>query len=127
MDIKTASEWLDAIKHKYIHGGDESYDEQRKEAIDFAIKTMNDQQNQIWELQDLNEHLEDRQKKIRMFVDSKGEIHPLEPEPVEPKEETNSNNLHGSFWTCGKCGQAMTVSKGFVRYCWNCGTPVKWD
>ena len=86
MDIKTASDWLKAIKDKYIHGGDESCDEQRKEAIDFAIKTMNDQQNLIWELQDLNEHLEDRQKKIHILVDSNGEMHPLEPEPVRCKD-----------------------------------------
>lgn len=59
MDIKTASMWLEAIKGKYIHGGDDEYDRQRREAIDFAIKTMNDQQNEIWELQELNEHLTD--------------------------------------------------------------------
>ena len=61
MNIETASDWLKAIKEKYIHGGDESYDEQRKEAIDFAIKTMNDQQHEIWELQELVERLRDNQ------------------------------------------------------------------
>lgn len=96
------------------------------EIAESALELLREQQHEIWELQELNEHLADQQKKIRMFVDSKCEVHPLEPEPVEPKEEENSNNLHGSFWTCGKCGQAITVSKGFVRYCWNCGTPVKW-
>ena len=61
MNIDTASDWLKAIKEKYIHGGDENYDEQRKEAIDFAIKTMNDQQHEICGLKELVEYLRNNQ------------------------------------------------------------------
>ena len=32
--------WLKDIKKRYIHGGDESYDENRKQAIDIAIKAL---------------------------------------------------------------------------------------
>ena len=40
MTREEAKEWLKAIKEKYIHGGDEDYDEKRKEAIDIAIKAL---------------------------------------------------------------------------------------
>lgn len=32
--------WLKQIKEKYIHGGDESFDEKRKQAIDIAIERL---------------------------------------------------------------------------------------
>ena len=32
--------WLNQIKDKYIRGGDESFDQQRKDAIDEAIKAI---------------------------------------------------------------------------------------
>lgn len=35
-----AIKWLEAIKEKYIHGGDEAFDEMRKEAIDIAIHSL---------------------------------------------------------------------------------------
>ena len=32
--------WLEQIKEKYIRGGDESFDEKRKKAIDIAIERL---------------------------------------------------------------------------------------
>ena len=32
--------WLSNIKEKYIHGGDEEFDECRRESIDMAIKAL---------------------------------------------------------------------------------------
>ena len=32
--------WLQQIKEKYIHGGDEYFDEKRKQAIDIAIECL---------------------------------------------------------------------------------------
>ena len=32
--------WLKQIKEKYIHGGDESFDEKRKKAIDIAVERL---------------------------------------------------------------------------------------
>ena len=32
--------WLEQIKEKYIHCGDESFDEKRKQAIDIAIECL---------------------------------------------------------------------------------------
>lgn len=40
MTNKEAVDWLNAIKEKYIHGGDERLDELRKEALDLAIKAL---------------------------------------------------------------------------------------
>jgi hypothetical protein len=37
MTSHEAIEWLNAIKEKYIHGGDDYYDRQRRFAIDWAI------------------------------------------------------------------------------------------
>lgn len=33
-------EWLKSIKEKYIHGGDDFYDHQRRTAIDYAIVVL---------------------------------------------------------------------------------------
>lgn len=43
MDAKEAIEWLTAIDKKYIHGGDESYDQKRREAIQTAILALEKQ------------------------------------------------------------------------------------
>lgn len=40
MDNKIAIGWLCEIKDKYIHGGDEEFDYKRKEALDYAIKII---------------------------------------------------------------------------------------
>lgn len=40
MTNSEAAKWLQAIKEKYISGGDEWFDEQRKIAIDLAIATL---------------------------------------------------------------------------------------
>ena len=30
--------------------------------------------------------------------------------------------------TCSECGKRMTTAYNtYANYCWNCGTPVKWD
>lgn len=42
MTIGEVIEWLDRIKDKYIHGGDEGFDNKRKEAIDMAIEALNE-------------------------------------------------------------------------------------
>ena len=43
MTKSEAVKWIKAIKDKYIHGGDESYDEKRKEALDMAIQALESQ------------------------------------------------------------------------------------
>lgn len=40
MNNEEAIKWLKAIDEKYIHGGDECFDEQRHEAIKIAIKAL---------------------------------------------------------------------------------------
>ena len=34
--------WLNQIKDKYIHGGDEAFDNYRKEALDYATTNISD-------------------------------------------------------------------------------------
>lgn len=38
--------WLNQIKDRYIHGGDEQFDANRKEAIDLAVKALETQQGE---------------------------------------------------------------------------------
>ena len=40
MTNEEAIKWLRAIEEKYIHGGDEGFDARRKEAINLAIKAL---------------------------------------------------------------------------------------
>lgn len=47
MNIEQAAKWLDAIKEKYIHGGDDEMDAKRKEAIDMAIRSLEAWENVI--------------------------------------------------------------------------------
>ena len=47
MTNKCAIFWLNQIKDKYIHGGDESFDQLRKQAINEAIKSLENQEIQI--------------------------------------------------------------------------------
>ena len=42
MSKDEAIEWLNAIKDKYIHGGDDYYDGQRRMAIDWAIHLLHE-------------------------------------------------------------------------------------
>lgn len=40
MVSEEAREWLRSIKDNYIHGGDEAFDNARREALDMAIKAL---------------------------------------------------------------------------------------
>lgn len=40
MTSEEAREWLRSIKDSYIHGGDEAFDNARREALDMAIKAL---------------------------------------------------------------------------------------
>lgn len=42
MTREEAIKWLQQIQNAYIHGGDESFDESRKEALHMAIEALND-------------------------------------------------------------------------------------
>ena len=43
MTAQEAIKWLKAIEEKYIHGGDEGFDEKRKTAINIAINVLEKQ------------------------------------------------------------------------------------
>lgn len=44
MTNQEAIAWIKSIKDKYIHGGDDDFDEKRKKSLDIAIKAL-EQQN----------------------------------------------------------------------------------
>jgi len=47
MNGQEAIKWLEAIKEKYIHGGDEGFDHKRKLAIDYAIAVIKRQEDDL--------------------------------------------------------------------------------
>ena len=53
MTIDIAEKWLKNIKEKYIHGGDDDYDEKRKQAIDKAIASLKAWEEVRQEINDL--------------------------------------------------------------------------
>lgn len=40
MTREEAIKWLEGIKEKYIHGGDEAFDDARRKAIDIAVEAL---------------------------------------------------------------------------------------
>lgn len=40
MTREEAIEWIENIKEKYIHGGDEAFDDARRKALDMAIEAL---------------------------------------------------------------------------------------
>lgn len=40
MTNQEAIAWIKSIKDKYIHGGDDDFDEKRKKSLDVAIKAL---------------------------------------------------------------------------------------
>ena len=39
-DTRKTMQWLKSIKEKYIHGGDDNYDDKRRQALDESIRVM---------------------------------------------------------------------------------------
>lgn len=39
-DTRKTMQWLKSIKEKYIHGGDDGYDDKRRQALDESIRVM---------------------------------------------------------------------------------------
>ena len=42
MTREEAIKWVKSIKEKYIHGGDEAFDDARRKALDMAIEALQD-------------------------------------------------------------------------------------
>ena len=104
MTNEQAIQWLLAIKDKYIHGGDEQYDELRKEAIDTAIHALN-----------IQESLE---KKVEYLSESR-------PQGKWVKVWTCSDDMVAtSHYECNQC-KKFPLFEGmhecFSNFCPNCG------
>lgn len=103
MDNECVASWLKSIKEKYVHGGDESLDDTRKLAIDTAIERLKEQQNTIWELQELNEHLNDKLKKSerqKFIAHEDGTIEPVTSQKEQhPKLLTLIETINAKYPT----------------------------
>ena len=78
MNNEEAIAWIKSIKDKYIHGGDDDFDEKRKKSLDMAIKAL--EQIEIW-----NATTKDRQ-----IIAPKGTFRKIwedEQQPCEDKGE----------------------------------------
>ena len=54
MTREEAVEWLEAIEEKYIHSGDESFDNKRRQAIHLAIRALEREQQLLeWGYQNI--------------------------------------------------------------------------
>jgi len=90
-----------------VVSSEERYD-QFCEGLRNALELLEEQQHQIWEMQELNEYLNDLLK---------------EQEAVKPKV-IRMNEFGHPVHACGKCGCLITES---MNYCSWCGRSVKWD
>ena len=71
-----------------------------------AIELLKEQQQQIWELQDLVEYFTDKLKEQEAV------------EPLPPESEI------GTLWRCGSCRREIGYKYHFCQWC---GQAVKWE
>lgn len=57
-----AIKWLQQIKNAYIHGGDESFDESRKEALHMAIEALKADTVEVVRCKDCRHRIHDEER-----------------------------------------------------------------
>ena len=82
---------------------------QLTEIAESALELLKEQQHEIWELQELNEHLEDKLK---------------EREAVEPTLIREGRNKHYNDYVCPRCDNEVVYEQ---NYCSECGVPFLWE
>lgn len=103
MTNEEAKKWIIAIKDKYIHGGDEAFDESRREALDMGIKALEERPTGEW--------IKGREISRTMLSDTV--LH------IEYKD-----------YTCSNCGLVLDNllynydGSPFYKYCPNCGAKM---
>jgi len=107
MDNKEAIEWLKAIEKKYIRGGDEQYDNSRKEAIDMAIKSL-ERDRDSYDIGYTEGHADGVLKGEKLYAPKLGEW-------IDHSDE--------GYIECPFCGSATTCedNKAELHYCFSCG------
>ena len=120
MTREEAIEWLGRIKDRYIHGGDEGFDNKRKEAIDMAIEALSDRPKVNAELKAdwLRRQYEiviEENKRLKADGQTKGKW----------------NNIpFGNLRACSNCGYICTPilayqTQDVYNYCPNCGAKME--
>lgn len=122
-----AIEWLERIEERYIHGGDEAFDEARKEALRMAIEALE---------KATSRRREDDEKTSNILINfgdiGSPTIKPLERKRGEWKPKTPLSKSYrfvcsvcgGTAYYCsGSCASVRNNVKNVCRYnyCPNCG------
>lgn len=156
MTREEAIEWLGRIKDRYIHGGDEGFDNKRKEAIDVAIEALSAEAEPtitgevrealmrltmcaredcvICKYKDkcnFDFQYEESTKNMNTILDSL-----MRSKCAEPKRGTwtitytdDGEGGEISHLICSECKSEPLAwsSKRFFNYCPNCGAKMKID
>lgn len=117
MTREEAIEWMGRIKDRYIHGGDEGFDNKRKEAIGMAV-----------------EALKQPDTMTAVLFDGVSGNHKIGLEPVKHghwEEEQNGNGWN-DYWdyTCSVCGKKYKNADDILyeaNFCPNCGAKMDED
>ena len=108
-DMEKVIAWLADTELYYQQEGKTKNDMYQSIMAHNALALLKEQQHQIWEMQEVNEHLNDLLK---------------EQEPVRPVFDDSRQDVIGTHH-CGACHSML----GFIHplYCPHCGRKVKWE
>lgn len=127
-DIRTVDEILgDEVQFSLKAG--RSYIILSLSCVETITKQWKDKLQEVWELQELNEHLEDKLKEQQETIDGLGVLQKV-METVEPVPDYNVR-----YWRCPKCNWLLTamiddkcdIPNRRDNYCSSCGRPLKWQ
>lgn len=137
MTREEVREWLRSIKDNYIHGGDEAFDNARREALDMANKAL--EQESCEDCVRRQEVLNVLKDKWNMFSDANDamqeSIDTIEAlKPVTPKQEPKAG--HWIEVTNGRGGHECDICHEYApsyksgdeyltKYCPNCGAKME--
>lgn len=145
MTREEAIEWIENIKKKYIHGGDEAFDDARRKAIDMAIEVLQAKiDGDLISRADAIEAIESRQ--TEQWIDADVDYNNgLDSAIAEIKALPSAESVQGEWivtehcsnefgfrkWIeieCPFCGE-KPVHEGLnnMNYCPNCGAKMKID
>ena len=116
MTREEAIKWLKAIKDKYIRGGDEEFDRQRKVAVDMAIKALEQPESDDWSKYS---------DKLWKTAYERGKRDAEQPE----RKKGKWIELYHNNYKCSVCGDWWVnndneMVKDF-KFCPNCGTDMR--
>ena len=147
MTREEAIQWLQRIENTYIHGGDEAFDESRKEALHMAIEALKQvtgklnnpddslltadpeackKQKSKLDLIGRQDAIEAvRLESAKRLALTRGDILDILyalPSADRPRGEWIEEEEYGDLWACDQCGFASEHNDNF---CPNCGADMR--